>query len=186
MQTEMQAKVAKIVKRFYSSAFALSVAIFFAATSSGLRNGMGETIGIDALGVFLLNGAIFTVSILFVGSFLGVGSAFAKKARKAEGWAVPTAFGAAVMLLSAGISFNAGIQSGLAFYLGPAPAILSEAVGVIGAVKSANAFTQILVGVGGAALSFVGTFAAKDADDDDDDEVEEVVLVDIDEEESVA
>ena len=74
MQTEMKAKVAKIVKRFYSSAFALSVAIFFAATSSGLRNGMGETIGIDALGVFLLNGAIFTVSILFVGSFLGVGS----------------------------------------------------------------------------------------------------------------
>ena len=99
---------------------------------------------------------------------------------------MPTAFGAAVMLLSAGISFNAGIQSGLAFYLGPAPAILSEAVGVIGAVKSANAFTQILVGVGGAALSFVGTFAAKDADDDDDDEVEAVVLVDIDEEESVA
>ena len=92
------------------------------------------------------------------------------------------------MLLSAGISFNAGIQSGLAFYLGPAPAILSEAVGVIGAVKSANAFTQILVGVGGAALSFVGTFAAKDADDDDDDddEVEAVVLVDIDEEESAA
>ena len=43
------------------------------------------------------------------------------------------------MLISAGISFNAGIQSGLAFYLGPAPAILAEAVGVIAAVKSANA-----------------------------------------------
>ena len=185
MQTEMQAKVAKIVKRFYSSGVRPVRGHLLRRHVLGPAQWMGETIGIDALGVFLLNGAIFTVSILFVGSFLGVGSAFAKKARKAEGWAVPTAFGAAVMLLSAGISFNAGIQSGLAFYLGPAPAILSEAVGVIGAVKSANAFTQILVGVGGAALSFVGTFAAKDADDDDD-EVEEVVLVEIDEEESVA
>ena len=160
---------AKIVKRFYGSAFALLVAVFFSAISSSLLNGMGEHVGIDALGVFLLHGIIFTVAVLFVGGFLGFGSAFAKKARAAEGWAVPTAIGAGVMLFCAGLSFKAGIQSGLAFYLGPAPAVLTVAAGVIEAVKSASAFTQVLVGVGGAVLSFVGTFASKDADDEEGD-----------------
>lgn len=166
----------RIVKRFYSSVFAIVVALFLASTITGLRNGMAESIGIDELGIYLLHGVIFTISVLFTGGFVGIGVGFARRARAAEGWALPSAVAAFSMLACAGIAFGAGIISGLAFYLGPAPAVLASAVGAIDAVKSANAFAQILVGIGGAVLSFVGMFASKDADDQDEPEQEEKVV----------
>ena len=87
------------------------------------------------------------MSILFVGSFLGVSSAFAKKARKSG------RVGPCPLRLEPRYAAERRHRvstlpfSRIGILPWSAPAILSEAVGVIGAVNSSTEFTQILVGV---------------------------------------